>query len=103
MMTVYEKVKIVIGLLGTGLFFVVGTPWYIYLIYLDFCHPEIWDQDFSHDPRIYLPMMAVGFPLCALLYWSELCKSRQMEKEMMERIRRRVAEELRRDAELRRS
>lgn len=44
-----------------GLAFIILSPlWYGWVIYNDLTHPEAWDQDLLHDPRFYLPVLAVG-------------------------------------------
>jgi hypothetical protein len=78
--------------LVTFVFFVVGTPWYAYVMFDDFCHPEIWDHDAMHDPRFYLPIVAVVLPLCVLAMWWEGRKLRRMEKESRERVQRLTAD-----------
>jgi hypothetical protein len=40
--------------------FALSIPlWYVPVILADLAHPERWDEDWMHDPRIYLPMLAV--------------------------------------------
>ena len=72
---------LVLGIM-TVLFFTVGIAWYGYLMCCDFCHPEVWDQDFQRDPRIYLPVMAVVFPLCGFCWWREVRKLRRLKMDL---------------------
>jgi hypothetical protein len=67
------------------LFFVAGIPWCIYLVILDFSCREIWGQDVTHDPRVYLPLLTVALPLCGYVWWREVRKLRQMEEAERER------------------
>ena len=57
------------------LFFASLPVWYIPVIITDLMHSERWDEDWMHDPRIYLPMYAVvgvvGLFLAAHIYWTE--------------------------------
>lgn len=55
----------------TIVFLVVGTPWYGWLVYDDLMHPERWDADRLHDPRIYLPLMPCVIVFIAWSVWSE--------------------------------
>lgn len=72
----------------TALFFSVGLPWYGWVIYQDLCHPEIWDQDVLHDPRISLPLLAILLPLCVVVYRRELSRLYRSELEFAGRKRR---------------
>ena len=74
--------------LVTVLFFVVGTPWYAYVIVDDFRHPELWDHDVMHDPRVYLPVLAVVLPLTGLMMWWEAHKLWRIEKQTREVVQR---------------
>ncbi len=38
-------------------FFLVASVWNCHMIAEDLKHPEIWDQDWRHDPRIWLPAL----------------------------------------------
>jgi hypothetical protein len=40
------------------LFFLVAAVWDCRIIWYDLHHPEIWDQDWTHDPRWYMPVLA---------------------------------------------
>ncbi len=51
-------------------FLFVGTPWYLWLIAYDLMHPETWD-DPLHDPRLYLPVIALVIAFLGWLAWSE--------------------------------
>jgi hypothetical protein len=53
--------------LVTFVFFLSFPVWYLPIIVNDLQHPEIWDGDWRHDPRIYLPMYAVLGILAALM------------------------------------
>jgi hypothetical protein len=59
----------------TILFFVSIPLWYIPVIITDLMHPELWDKDWMHDPRIYLPMLGVvgvlGLLMAAHISWTE--------------------------------
>jgi hypothetical protein len=59
----------------TILFFISIPLWYVPLIVNDLAHPELWDKDWMHDPRIYLPgcaiVVALGLLLAAHIYWTE--------------------------------
>jgi hypothetical protein len=65
-----------------GLAFILLSPlWYGWVIYQDLTHPEMWDQDPLHDPRIYLPMLAVGAVFVALtLRWCYRTNCRTAEQ-----------------------
>jgi hypothetical protein len=64
----------------TILFFVSIPVWYVPVILSDLAHPERWDGDWMHDPRVYLPMLAIvavlGLLLALHMYWSERRKQR---------------------------
>ena len=73
------------------LFFLTAPFWYGYVIYSDLAHPEIWNEDWTHDPRIYLPVMAVVFPLIAWVWRREYLKAKQRREEELASIRRDLA------------
>lgn len=62
----------------TILFFASIPLWYVPAILRDLAHPERWDHDWLHDPRIYLPMLAVvvvlGLVMAIHVYWTERWK-----------------------------
>ena len=39
------------------LFVMVSPFWYMPVIIDDLRHPDIWNEDRTHDPRIYLPVL----------------------------------------------
>ena len=49
--------KFVGSLMGI-LICIVAPLWYGYVLCDDLAHPEIWDSDWMHDPRAYLPYTA---------------------------------------------
>jgi hypothetical protein len=59
------------------LLFLVSIPtYYVPLVIMqDLSHPELWEQDWMHDPRIYLPMLAgvvvMGLLMAMHVYWTE--------------------------------
>src|SRR5205085_9505480 len=54
-----------------------------YLLVYDFSHPEIWDQQPLHDPRIYLPFTAVAFTLVGLWWLFSERKHRRHMRHML--------------------
>ncbi len=68
--------------------FVFASPfWYVYVIYRDLTHPNIWDKDWKHDPVIYLPLMVVVFPLGGLWWRWEYRKARRRDEKLRETFR----------------
>ncbi|HYT88175.1 MAG TPA: hypothetical protein VEL76_05610 [Gemmataceae bacterium] len=41
------------------------------VLWYDLSHPEIWDRNPLHDPRIYLPIEAIVFPPLLFLLWRQ--------------------------------
>lgn len=62
-------------------FWVVGTPWYGWLVIDDLLHPERWDADPLHDPRIYLPFMLLTILFMAWCVWDEVRTEKQFDRE----------------------
>ena len=53
------------------LFLTVGPVWYGWVIHDDLSHPELWDRDGLHDPRVYMPLFpAVTILSLALVWWA---------------------------------
>ncbi len=49
------------------------------------------DAGWMHDPRIYLPLAAAVFPMCAWLWWREWLKARRQSKRLAQ-LRQELAE-----------
>ena len=68
-------------------FFVYAPFGYGPNIYADLTHPEIWDLDWRHDPRLYLPPLIVSLMLtaaigtwAAVMDWREARHLRQLKR-----------------------
>jgi hypothetical protein len=70
-----------------AIFIIVAPFWTAYVVYYDFTHPELWGQDFTHDPRLYLPLTAIVFPPLLLWLWYERRKLARMREKFDERRR----------------
>jgi hypothetical protein len=48
---------------------VVLPVWWVLVFVDDMSHPERWDRDWTHDPRLYVPfgLVAVGVPVALLI------------------------------------
>jgi hypothetical protein len=67
--------------------FIVSIPcWYVPVIVSDLNHPEKWDSDWMHDPRIYGWMFAGGVLFCLLLLWRVIRHNRRLN-EMVRRAK----------------
>jgi hypothetical protein len=42
---------------------------FVYNLFRDLQHPETWDQNWLHDPRAYLPLVAIVFGVCGYLFY----------------------------------
>lgn len=82
---------------GLGnILFLLTLPWYAWVLYHDLTHPEIWDQDWQHDPRIYLPFSLVVLVFCVAVMRKVLRERRELQrkiklnatlKELIEQVR----------------
>ena len=69
-----------------GLVSMIGLPiGFICVLCYDLAHPELWDQDWMHDPRGYLTFIAVVFPSLLFWWWCELRKPERMREEIRQR------------------
>lgn len=65
------------------LFLTVGPVWYGWVIHDDLTHPEIWDRDGLHDPRVYMPL----FPAVTILSLAGVWWASKTETELAWRAR----------------
>jgi len=79
-----DKVMKAIYLTCTILFLTVGTARCFFMICDDISHPES-GKGWEHDPSIFLPCLAVGVPMCFLLWWREVRKFHRMRQQMQSR------------------
>ncbi len=71
-------------------FFLCAPVWFGYVAYRDLTHPENWGQDWTNDPRVYLPLAAVAVPLVVWAWRRECLNAKRRTDVMLAPLRRQL-------------
>ena len=62
------------------LFFIMALPWFVYVLFDDLAHPERWERNWMHNPRIYMPMFVIVMFLGMALFMKASLDYKRMKR-----------------------